>query len=344
MNGYSRGVAVGERTSPAAWGTTVPRAPLGPLARLDVALAAAGEVDHAAHALLDDLASLPGVRRVGVALAEGGGRRLRFTAVAGPEVPDRLEWCHIDAYDDVPLTRVVRTGEPVSGSLDELEPLYAGLVQRERSEGTCAVAAVPLPGTGSPIGGLVVFLARPDHVPGPLLALLEAAAGRTSDAVHRIRAQHTRDLAAELADTEAEADARAQVAALRLPPDPRAPGRARRFLRQELDRWQVAADVVDTAQLCLSEVVTNAVNHAHTVADVRLSLLDDVLTVLVRDHGGAGDAVAPAPVDVDDPLAVWGRGLALVDALAERWGSERDAVGTTVWFALPVGEAPDRAS
>ncbi len=34
-----------------------------------------------------------------------------------------------------------------------------------------------------------------------------------------------------------------------------------------------------------------------------------------------------------------GRGLLLVEALADRWGSERDAVGTTVWFSLDLDPA-----
>ena len=42
-------------------------------------MGAAG-IDEIAASLLTDLAALPGVRRVGFALSEGGGRRLRFTA------------------------------------------------------------------------------------------------------------------------------------------------------------------------------------------------------------------------------------------------------------------------
>ena len=65
-----------------------------------------------ARSLLADLVALPGVGRVGFALTEGGGRRLRFTASDRSD-DARVDWCHIDAYDDVPLTSVVRTGVPV---------------------------------------------------------------------------------------------------------------------------------------------------------------------------------------------------------------------------------------
>ena len=122
---------------------------------------------------------------------------------------------------------------------------------------------------------------------------------------------------------------------------PTAPRQARQFLRQELVAWGIDEEVVETAQLCLSEVVTNAVNHAHTVADVRLSLLDQVLTVLVRDRGGEGAVVSPEPARDEAELAVYGRGLMLVEALTDRWGSERDAGGTTVWFAIDLDHRSD---
>jgi hypothetical protein len=38
----------------------------------------------------------------------------------------------------------------------------------------------------------------------------------------------------------------------------------------------------------------------------------------------------------DDPTKVFGRGLQLVDALAEEWGTERDEQGSTSWFTLAV--------
>ncbi|MCW2772326.1 MAG: ATP-binding region ATPase domain protein [Nocardioides sp.] len=63
-----------------------------------------------------DLVTLPGVVRVGIAPTEGGGRRLRFLAADAGDAGDKagddtVEWCHVDAYDDVPLMAVVRTGE-----------------------------------------------------------------------------------------------------------------------------------------------------------------------------------------------------------------------------------------
>jgi anti-sigma regulatory factor (Ser/Thr protein kinase) len=90
---------------------------------------------------------------------------------------------------------------------------------------------------------------------------------------------------------------------------------------------------VDAAVLCLSELVTNAIIHTRPSCDVRILLHDRVLTVSVRDGGtSVGQPARPE----DDPLAVHGRGLRLVEALSARWGSDLDAVGMTVWceFAL----------
>src|SRR3954451_15959215 len=90
-----------------------PKAPPGQLSRLGVALVGASGIDEIATSLLNDLAAVPDVHRVGFALAEVGGRRLRFTA--SDRVTDGVEWCNVDAYDDVPITAVVRTGEAIMG-------------------------------------------------------------------------------------------------------------------------------------------------------------------------------------------------------------------------------------
>ena len=113
---------------------------------------------------------------------------------------------------------------------------------------------------------------------------------------------------------------------------------ARDVTRTTLGRWGLGALCADVA-LVVSELVTNAVVHAGTTSELRVRLADGVLTVIVRDRGGPGEPDAVAPAEVHDQLQVHGRGLMLVEALADRWGSERDAVGTTVWFALDLAAA-----
>ena len=284
------------------------------------------DVDSVASAALRELIGVPGVRRAAIALTEGGGRRLRFRASDDAE---DAEWCLIDAYDDVPLTTVVRTGDPVLGGLDDLSTRFAGFIEGQRSEGTVALAAIPLHGSGSPIGGIVLYFEEAQPFDAGQRGLLEAAAHRIAEAVRRVRSAATRA-------TGPEGPEQAHRATLRLEDDPRAASRARRFLRELLVSWDVDGDVLDTAELCLSELVTNAVIHAVTGSLITVSLESGVLRVEVRDRGTGAEVDL---VDDADPLRVFGRGLQLVDALADRWGSERDGDGTTSWFAMEVGSA-----
>ena len=153
-----------------------------------------------------------------------------------------------------------------------------------------AVAAVPLPGTGSPIGGLIVYLEE-EQFGDVQRQLLEATARRVADAVRRIRAG---DDAPEESDTD-EPDTRTDRIALE--GDPRAAGAARRFLRDFLAGAGVSDDLAATAELCLSELVTNAIVHTGSRFEIRATL-DEHLTVSVKDRGRA--AADPALVTDTD--------------------------------------------
>src|SRR4051812_2216004 len=109
---------------------------------------------------LASLTDLPAVHRVGLALAEGGGRRLRFTA------SDRVDgagvaWCQVDAYDEVPLNAAVRSGSSVVGALADLDGRFARFVERQRGSATVALAAVPIVMSGQILVGYVLFFDRP---------------------------------------------------------------------------------------------------------------------------------------------------------------------------------------
>jgi anti-sigma regulatory factor (Ser/Thr protein kinase) len=270
---------------------------------------------------------LPGVGRVGLALAEGGGRRLRFTA-SDRDGDAGAEWCLVDAYDDVPLNTAVRTGRPVLGPLDGLGERYAAFVERQRGTATVALAAVPVVTAGQTLGGYVLFFDEPQAF-DPVQRLRLARVGEDLGGALR-RAQRSEERPA-VALSDEPVPAGAAVALHDVPPDPAAVRDARSFLRSTLRDWGVDEDTTDTAVLCLSELVTNAVVHAHAGCVVRVLLDEGVLTTTVRDRGTAHAASAePA----EDPLRVHGRGLQLVGTLASRWGSELDTVGTTVWFVL----------
>ena len=74
--------------------------------------------------------------------------------------------------------------------------------------------------------------------------------------------------------------------------DPRAPATARRFLREFLQRVEVSDDVAATAELCLSELVTNAIVHAGGRSELRATI-DTALTVSVRDQRRPGAGRRP---------------------------------------------------
>ncbi len=103
-----------------------------------------------------------------------------------------------------------------------------------------------------------------------------------------------------------------------------------------LATWNLT-HVAETVELLVSEVVTNAVGHAGTGGEMVLMQKQGSLRVEVSDSGGGN--VAPRNARPED---VTGRGMAIVEALASRWGVVDDAQGSgrrakTVWFEI---EAP----
>lgn len=128
------------------------------------------------------------------------------------------------------------------------------------------------------------------------------------------------------------AEARTSLAA-----DPRSAGSARRFVREVLDRWD-CTELLDLVTLLVSELVTNAVVHAGTDVDVAVRLVPDAVRVEVTDR----DLSLPVPRQAA-PGDSSGRGLALIEALASRWGVDQrdDAGGKTLWFEVP---RPDLAA
>jgi anti-sigma regulatory factor (Ser/Thr protein kinase) len=120
-------------------------------------------------------------------------------------------------------------------------------------------------------------------------------------------------------------------AATPLPANATAPSIARRFIRETLADWAAPTDLVERAELCTSELVTNAVIHSGTTAEITAHLDDEFLTVLVHDQGSRGSVQQS---EEGEALRVSGRGLTLVDALASTWSAEQGADGTTVWFEM----------
>jgi anti-sigma regulatory factor (Ser/Thr protein kinase) len=85
----------------------------------------------------------------------------------------------------------------------------------------------------------------------------------------------------------------------------------------------------DAAEVMVSELATNAVRHAHTAFSMTVSLTDSRVRIEVSDGGsGLPSLLSPATTELS------GRGLKIVDGLADEWGVEPSTRGKTVWFVL----------
>lgn len=114
-----------------------------------------------------------------------------------------------------------------------------------------------------------------------------------------------------------------------LPREPRSVGRAREYAHAQLQSWDLEP-LVDTTELLVSELVTNALRYGEGEIRLRL-LLDRTLVCEVWDAGLVQPRRRRAR-DTDEG----GRGLQLVGLLSAAWGSRRTPRGKTVWFELPL--------
>ncbi|MFB7496785.1 ATP-binding protein [Streptomyces sp. NPDC056161] len=131
------------------------------------------------------------------------------------------------------------------------------------------------------------------------------------------------------------------VVSVCLPREAASVPQARRLVRRTLTGWDLP-DLVDPAELIVSELASNAVRHARHgtfrltirrrgAGSVRLEVIDKCQSPPVRKTAGADD---------DN-----GRGLALVEALSRRWGTEPLPWGKRVWADVdPDDDAPSDAA
>ncbi|WP_299540492.1 SpoIIE family protein phosphatase [uncultured Streptomyces sp.] len=115
---------------------------------------------------------------------------------------------------------------------------------------------------------------------------------------------------------------------------------ARAFVRDTLQGWGYT-DIVDDAVVLTSELVTNAVVHAGTAADVLCLRTEDGARIEVADHYPEREVpLLGSAVDFGSPDREGGRGLLLCAALATRWGVEYTPTRKHVWFQLDLPERP----
>ncbi|MET8767553.1 SpoIIE family protein phosphatase [Streptomyces sp. NPDC004658] len=123
------------------------------------------------------------------------------------------------------------------------------------------------------------------------------------------------------------------VAEWRLDADPREVARARRLVRERLLGWGLP-QAVETAELLVSEVVTNAVRHAESDRiGLRVVRTDALLFEVTDDEPALPAMLSAGPYDES------GRGLRVVSRLAREWGASASGHRKIVWFeqAVPTG-------
>ena len=114
-----------------------------------------------------------------------------------------------------------------------------------------------------------------------------------------------------------------------MPNRPESTPAARAFLSRLLDGWGLPEDVIDDASLLTTELVSNAVRHGTGLVTLRVEVEQGVVYVRVHDDAAGLPSVGNAA-----PTSLGGRGLFIVECVADDWGSDRDEPGKTVWFRL----------
>src|SRR5262245_21581857 len=125
-----------------------------------------------------------------------------------------------------------------------------------------------------------------------------------------------------------------QRTAIELRPDSRAPALARQYVVDTCTDWGVTR-VAKLASLVASELVTNAVVHARTPAVMALRLTNEMLDVSVRDNDPR-PMFRPVPGLTGAHEGEHGRGLLILDAMADGWGSHSTADGKVVWATISL--------
>jgi anti-sigma regulatory factor (Ser/Thr protein kinase) len=105
---------------------------------------------------------------------------------------------------------------------------------------------------------------------------------------------------------------------------------ARRFVLQAAG--DVPPALRDAIAVMVAELAMNAVQHAHTEFEVIIDRAGATMRVEVTDSGGGRPAVRPMP----PPQSPRGRGLSIVDHLADAWGviTSPHRPGKTIWFQV----------
>jgi len=111
---------------------------------------------------------------------------------------------------------------------------------------------------------------------------------------------------------------------------------ARKAVRKVVSGWELSNELADTAELLTSELVTNVILHAQDSANCRVTceLSEKSITITVTDYGRGIPRMRGS-----SETATNGRGLFLVDALAQDWGIKPVLRGKATFFVLTIPES-----
>lgn len=274
-----------------------------------------------------------------------------FLATTGTE--RLVTMAYVEVYPDDRLLTVALAGHPAllllpdDGQEPTLLDLDPGVVLGVRGDGQWAERTLLLPpGT--------TRLLYTDGLPhwrrgsgDPLEAVLGAARRRAGTDVEALAdallAEAPFDDDVALLLTRLSSEQRAAVQR-RLPVQPMSLPNARNWLCDVVGMWGAAGqlpagpssdDLLDTAQLLLTELLSNALRHSETPILVAAALKDGGLRVAVTDSGHRMPKLRQA-----GPGETAGRGLQLVDSLSSSWGVTPLEHGKRVWFELDPAAPP----
>jgi anti-sigma regulatory factor (Ser/Thr protein kinase) len=122
------------------------------------------------------------------------------------------------------------------------------------------------------------------------------------------------------------------VVSFELPGVPSSATKARHFACDQVAHF--SAELSDTVAILVTELVTNAILHARTDLRVGIEIRPPVVRLSVTDQSTRLPVLRHyAPDDVT------GRGLALIDALADSWGVDLTEEGKSVWCEILMSDA-----
>jgi hypothetical protein len=298
-DGVGAGVVAGER--------------LARLNGIGVRLIGAASVDEIGLAVCEEVVPAIGAFGGAMVLADDHGL-LRTVAAVGYPASQLAQWSPLRPTDAVSLAAAFLHREPVwLSSLAERDrrfPALAGATVGSRS-----LCAVPLRLNG-PAFGAVGFSFGMSHPFAPVDRNFILAVGhQCALAADRVIGRDP----SPVEGTRVVLDGALSPALVR---------RAVRLVAGGLDE-RLLAD----AQLCASELVTNAVLHAGSPVRAEVQVRGTRIRIEVADHSELVPTERPVGVPYD-PAAPGGWGLAVVASLAHRWGTAVHARGKRVWAEL----------